>query len=176
MDWETESRLPVFTSAPPPLPPNRNPKTALLTGATGFLGAFLFKSLLERTDFNFMVLVRAKNSLEGLQRLIKTLSKFQINLDSAWIDRIEVVRLLPLPLPPPPPSDVSLQISGDLSQSMFGIAPEKYTELVSKVSHVYNSAARVNSVLPYQGAGAFSGFPILLSFSALDEISSLTSF
>lgn len=54
-------------------------KTLLLTGATGFLGgAVLEKLLLENSDFNYLLLVRANTPEQGLTRIRENLAKFYL--------------------------------------------------------------------------------------------------
>jgi thioester reductase-like protein len=48
------------------------PRHILLTGATGFVGAFLLYELLQRTQAKIHCLVRANNPDEGLKRLQNT--------------------------------------------------------------------------------------------------------
>ena len=65
-DWRAEAVLDPAISAAG-LPPVRSgePKTILLTGATGFLGAFLLGDLLELTSARIVCLVRAGSESEG---------------------------------------------------------------------------------------------------------------
>ena len=48
-----------------PFEPRSEPRHILLTGATGFLGAFLLRELLERTEADIHCLVRAGSADEG---------------------------------------------------------------------------------------------------------------
>lgn len=52
--------------------------TILLTGATGFLGCFLFNELLTMTSMNIVVLVRASSLDEANKRLYLTLIKYDL--------------------------------------------------------------------------------------------------
>ncbi len=55
-------------------------KTLLLTGATGFLGgAVLEKLLIENSDFNYLLLVRANTPEQGLARIKHNLEKFYLS-------------------------------------------------------------------------------------------------
>ena len=56
-----------------PFEPRSEPRHILLTGATGFLGAFLLRELLERTEADIHCLVRAGSADEGRTRLRQTL-------------------------------------------------------------------------------------------------------
>jgi hypothetical protein len=52
------------------------PRLIFLTGATGFLGAFLLHELLEQTTADIACLVRAASVEDGLRRLQSTLAKY----------------------------------------------------------------------------------------------------
>ena len=52
------------------------PANIFLTGATGFLGAFLVDEILKQTQANVYCLVRCSSEKEGRQRIYKTLETF----------------------------------------------------------------------------------------------------
>lgn len=57
-------------------------KTLLLTGATGFLGgAVLEKLLKENQSINYLLLVRADNAQQGLDRIRMNMEKFNIEAE-----------------------------------------------------------------------------------------------
>lgn len=87
----------------------------LLTGATGFLGIFLLKELLEKTEATIYCLVRAKSRDEGLQKL--EAKNKQASLNMQFKNRVEVVL-------------------GDLDQPNLGIDSATYKKL-SGISFVY---------------------------------------
>ncbi len=99
----------------------------LLTGSTGFLGAYLLKNLLEKTPYVICCLVRAKDAVSGLERIQKNLALYNLKIDTS---RIEVV-------------------IGDLSQKNLGITDEEYNRLSKEISKVYHNGALVNFILPY---------------------------
>jgi hypothetical protein len=56
-------------------------KNLFLTGATGFLGAFMLADLLSQKEQPVVkCLVRCKSEADGIERLRKTLNKFEIPL------------------------------------------------------------------------------------------------
>lgn len=68
-------------------------KTLLLTGATGFLGgAVLEKLLLENSDFNYLLLVRANTPEQGLTRIRENMAKFY--LPNGQLNKIDVSHIL----------------------------------------------------------------------------------
>lgn len=109
-------------------------KTVLLTGVTGFLGAFLLKDLVENTSAHIICLVRFTEPEDddqpgGVARIRRNLLDLGI-----WHDSImERVQILP----------------GNLSRSRFGLAPDAFEELAQRVDVIVHSAASVNLVYPY---------------------------
>ncbi|MEA5549509.1 amino acid adenylation domain-containing protein [Anabaena cylindrica UHCC 0172] len=105
------------------------PNNVFLTGATGFLGAFLIHELLQQTQATIYCHVRAKDESEGSQRLKETLEKYQI-----W-DENQSSRIIP--------------VVGELSQPRLGISVEKFDELAKRIDVIYHSGAQVNFSKPY---------------------------
>ncbi|KAI1446653.1 putative NRPS-like enzyme [Annulohypoxylon stygium] len=123
--------------------------TVLLTGTTGFLGAFLLNTILESTSANIICLVRFAdlgndNYSAGLARIRKNLLDLGLWNDSI-LDRIEV-------------------LPANLARKRFGLSPESFEELAARVQVIIHSAATVNLVYPYaamQGANVFGTREIL---------------
>jgi amino acid adenylation domain-containing protein/thioester reductase-like protein len=108
--------------------------TVFLTGATGYLGAFLLVGLLESTSARILCLVRFNDPRDedgpaGYARIRKNLLDLGLWHDSI-LDRIEV-------------------IPGNLSHERLGIAPDTYKELVASVQVIVHAGATVNLVYPY---------------------------
>jgi malonyl CoA-acyl carrier protein transacylase len=111
------------------LPEPTEPTTILLTGATGFLGAFLLKELLEQTDAVVYCLVRAANAERGL-------AKIQNNLKSYFFQKDYCnPRIVP--------------IVGDLSQPKLGFSDSQFEDLAREVDVIYHNGAVLNFVYPY---------------------------
>jgi amino acid adenylation domain-containing protein/thioester reductase-like protein len=109
-------------------------KTVLLTGATGFLGAFLLSDLLESTSARIVCLVRfndpsGNESPWGVARLRRNLLDMGLWRDSL-LDRIEV-------------------LPGNLSRKRLGLSPDVFDELASRVQVIIHAGATVNLVYPY---------------------------
>ncbi len=66
------------------------PKHILLTGATGFVGAFLLHDLLKQTSADIYCLLRADDIEKGLQRLKRNLNSYVL-WDNAFADRIKPI-------------------------------------------------------------------------------------
>lgn len=112
------------------IPVSKEPKKILLTGATGFLGAFLLKELLEQTDQAILCLVRCRNPDEGKTRIQRAMEKFLIELDSCQ-SRIEAV-------------------PGDLAKPLLGLDPADYHRIAEQVDSIYHNGAQVDLARSYQ--------------------------
>ncbi len=101
----------------------------LLTGATGFLGAFLLDELLRQTDAEVYCLIRGGSRERALRRLFQNLEKYDL-------DPISVAdRIIPVP--------------GDLSQPELGLAPEDFDQLAREIDVIYHNGAVLNFAYTY---------------------------
>jgi len=100
---------------------------ALLTGATGFLGAQVARRLLERTDYTFYALIRAEDAAGASHRLSR-----------AWWDWPELAGAIG--------SRVQVLV-GDVAQPRLGLDEDGYAGLVHELTHIVHTAAdlRVNA-------------------------------
>ncbi|MEH2054886.1 MAG: amino acid adenylation domain-containing protein [Nostoc sp.] len=105
------------------------PKHIFLTGATGFLGAFLLHELLQQTEAKIYCLVRADNESEGLRRLQKNLEKYLI-----W-DANQSSRIIAIP--------------GNLDREHLGLSLEQFEKLAEQIDVIYHSGAQVGFAKPY---------------------------
>lgn len=105
------------------------PKAILLTGATGFLGAYLLEELLQKTSADIYCLVRCSNIEEGKNRLQKNLEFY-----SLWQDDFNS-RIVP--------------IVGDLGKPLFGLSQLAFEGLAAIIDIIYHNGAWVNSARPY---------------------------
>ncbi|WP_112270046.1 type I polyketide synthase [Lentzea terrae] len=99
-----------------------------LTGATGFLGAFLLRDLLKHTTARVHCLIRAADETEARARLEKNLEWY--GLPTAP-ERTEVVL-------------------GNLAEPRLGLTEEKFDELARTIDAVYHAGSQVNWLHPYQ--------------------------
>lgn len=113
----------------PPPASDHGKETILLTGATGYLGAFLLRSLLTDTDAYIYCLVRAATPQEGLQRLEHNMAVLQIS-DKALVHRVSIV-------------------CGDLGQERMGLASTEYDTLAGTIDTVFHCGAVVDWMKPY---------------------------
>ncbi|MGV9799691.1 amino acid adenylation domain-containing protein, partial [Mycobacterium sp. NPDC003449] len=128
---------PATLRAAPALPrPTRNPRTVLLTGATGYLGRYLVLDLLtrlRRVDDAVICLVRANSDDEARRRLEET-----FDTDPAMrrhFDELSAGRLT--------------VIAGDKGEADLGLDEPTWRRLAGTVDLIVDSAAFVNGILPY---------------------------
>ncbi|WP_127025329.1 thioester reductase domain-containing protein, partial [Chroococcidiopsis cubana] len=108
---------------------NSEPKAIFLTGATGFLGAFLLQELLQQTQAEIYCLVRATDRDSARSKIQNNLEKYGI-----WQDTFRG-RVIP--------------VLGDLSKFQLGLSTEDFQKIASQVDVIYHSAAWLNYVYPY---------------------------
>jgi thioester reductase-like protein len=112
----------------------KNADTVFLTGATGFLGAFLLHDLLENTSAQIVCLVRFSDPSQadvpsGIARIRRNLIDLGL-----WRDSImERVEILP----------------GTLSRKRLGLSVKVFDELAARTQVIIHAAATVNLVYPY---------------------------
>lgn len=107
----------------------------LLTGATGFLGPFILKSLLEQTSSSrrIKVMVRANGAQEGFDRVRKSLlaiSNFNQNIIHQFDRRVDVV-------------------CGNLAEKNLALSDADWQHLSKSVSTIYHNGAIVNYLMSY---------------------------
>jgi len=121
---------PAITGENPILEPVADePEHIFLTGATGFVGAFLLHDLAQQTNAKLHCLVRAADVEEGRQRLQRNLESYLL-WDESLDDRIAVVL-------------------GDLAQPAFGLSAEAFEALAQQMDAIYHNGAMVNFIHPY---------------------------
>ncbi|MDE2861021.1 MAG: thioester reductase domain-containing protein [Chloroflexota bacterium] len=110
--------------------------SVLVTGATGFLGAFLLDELLRSTgrDTLFYCIVRDRSSAATAptNRVLESLRFFGLPGQS------EENRIVPL--------------TGDITQPRMGLEEYAYRELADKIDLIFHCAASVNYAYPYSAA------------------------
>ncbi|KAF2866651.1 tyrocidine synthetase 1 [Massariosphaeria phaeospora] len=112
----------------------KDAKTVLLTGVTGFLGAFLLRDLLENTSAQILCLVRFSDASQddlpaAIARIRRNLLDFGLWSDLI-MERVEVV-------------------TGNLSRKRFGLSPQTFGDLAERTDVIVHAAATVNLVYPY---------------------------
>ncbi|ORY32140.1 putative Aminoadipate-semialdehyde dehydrogenase [Naematelia encephala] len=105
--------------------------TVFLTGATGFLGAFLLRDLLSRRVAKVICLVRAKSVDAAMQRLRES-GEGRGAWSESWVSegRVEAV-------------------VGDLSETNFGLDESTWARISDSTDAVLHNGAIVHWVYPY---------------------------
>ncbi len=104
-------------------------KKILLTGSTGFVGAYLLDNLLKNTNAEIYCLIRAQNEKEAEDKLIINM-KYHNLWDENSKTRIKLV-------------------IGDLSESLLGLEQNLFNELCEEIDVIYHNGALVNLTYPY---------------------------
>ncbi|KAH8926506.1 large subunit of L-aminoadipate-semialdehyde dehydrogenase, partial [Atractiella rhizophila] len=116
----------------PPLYHSDGKRVIFLTGATGFLGSFILKDLLQRDNVAKVIcLVRAKDDATARSRL-KENSEGRGVWNESWVEqgRLEVV-------------------AGNLETDRFGLDKRSYEQLSKDVDAIVHNGALVHWVYPY---------------------------
>ncbi|WP_436760739.1 non-ribosomal peptide synthetase [Streptosporangium sp. V21-05] len=114
----------AYTGTPVPEGP---PRRVLLTGATGFLGAYLLAGLLATTEAEVHCLVRGGTPAERLRE--------NLGGHGLWDERFDG-RIVPH--------------AGDLDLPRLGLTAGKFAELADSIDLVVHNGALVNFALPYR--------------------------
>jgi amino acid adenylation domain-containing protein/thioester reductase-like protein len=108
-------------------------KSIFLTGATGFLGAFLLEEILRATGDRVKIhcLTRSKNRDEtvALNRIIDNLKNYDL-WESSLKDRI-------------------IPVVGDLAEEHLGISEKHFNQLSQEIDFIFHCAAFVNYIYTY---------------------------
>ncbi|MFF5900156.1 amino acid adenylation domain-containing protein [Streptomyces argenteolus] len=124
-DISSTTRAAATVARKPPRPSAR----PLLTGASGFLGAFLLRDLIETTGGPVDCLVRAEDEHRAADRLRTNLEQYGL-----WRPRYaELIHPVP----------------GDLAAPGLGLSPADRTALVRRLGPVLHNGARVNFAAAY---------------------------
>ncbi|WP_438388898.1 amino acid adenylation domain-containing protein [Actinopolyspora saharensis] len=108
----------------------QNPQHVLITGASGYLGAFIVAEAIKRTDAVVHCLVRAEDEESAQARLEEVMNQYR-TWDDAYRERLR-------------------PIVGDLAKPRLGLSKEIFEELAGKIDSIYHSGAVVNFTYPYE--------------------------
>jgi len=107
-------------------------RAVLLTGSTGFLGAYLIKELIsayEDEDIQIYCMVRARDEQHALQRIQSNMEKY-----SLWEERyLDYIRAF----------------AGQLELPRFGLSSGQFRKLAYNIDAIYHNGAKVNYVQSY---------------------------
>ncbi|MEV0634077.1 amino acid adenylation domain-containing protein [Streptomyces sp. NPDC050619] len=126
---DSEAKLSPALRFTPVTQPAGGPHEILLTGATGFVGAFLLSELLHRTAARVHCLVRARTDAQARERLAEALRAYGIKA-TPDDPRLSVVR-------------------GDLAAVDLGLGPADRARLRETIDTIVHSGAHVHHLSPY---------------------------
>jgi thioester reductase-like protein/acyl carrier protein len=110
--------------------------TILLTGATGFLGAFLLRALTSDrpspSSTRVVCVVRAADDAAARARLQGCMAAYRLSVDGSCVHAV----------------------AGDLERERLGLSPQCHAELVGRLRCLIHCGARVSSAMPF---GALRG-------------------
>ncbi|MEV7026805.1 amino acid adenylation domain-containing protein, partial [Kitasatospora sp. NPDC093558] len=108
------------------------PRHVLVTGATGYLGAFLAVELIQRTEATVHCLIRAENEDAAWERMEQTLRTY-----SAWDESYRARMRM---------------VVGDLAKPRLGLDQQEFEAYADLLDVIYHSGAVVNFTYPYEAA------------------------
>ncbi|MDL2078283.1 thioester reductase domain-containing protein [Streptomyces sp. GXMU-J15] len=136
-DWTEPARIAADVHLDPAIVPAgpvgkgyTDPTDVLLTGATGFLGAYILDELLATTGATVHCLVRCDTPEAGLERIKRNLEQYLPWREDAEA-RIEVV-------------------PGDLGKPRLGLSEAEFTRLAGLLDGIYHNGAWVNFSYTYE--------------------------
>ena len=130
MNWEAECDLdPAVRVTDHLQPPAQPPRRILLTGATGFLGAFLLRELLGQTTAEIHCLVRAGTPDDARAKLVRNLRQYGLG-EVGPLERV-------------------VPVCGDFSEPRLGLTPDKFAELSAAIDAIYHNGAQVSPFYTY---------------------------
>ncbi|MFI5986081.1 amino acid adenylation domain-containing protein [Streptomyces sp. NPDC051555] len=130
---DLERRVPRVTPVPITAhdrPDWRVPRHVLLTGASGFLGAHLLRELLDRTEAELHLLVRARDLAHAHRRIARAQRRHGITR--------------PLPL------DRIHPLLGDLGRPRLGLTDAEFDHQAALADVIHHCGADVNFLYPYE--------------------------
>ncbi|MFC4914112.1 thioester reductase domain-containing protein [Actinomadura gamaensis] len=135
VDLHAEARLdPSLHFGEPPPAGTTDPQAVLLTGATGFLGAFLTRRFLDDTTARLYCPVRATDPDDGLRRIAAALRRYELPLT----DLEQRVTAVP----------------ADLAEPRLGLDAHRFAQLADQVEVILHNGAHVNFLYPYSRLAA----------------------
>ncbi|WP_244202285.1 thioester reductase domain-containing protein, partial [Streptomyces diastatochromogenes] len=130
-DYAADIHLPAdIRPAPEVVRTVAEPREILLTGASGFLGAFLLRDLMRTTTARIHCLVRGADERAAHRRLRDSLEWYRV-----W-DDVDEERLA--------------VVVGDLAEERLGLSEDRFDDLARRVDAVYHAGASVHWLKPYR--------------------------
>ncbi|MGH3813941.1 MAG: amino acid adenylation domain-containing protein [Pseudonocardiaceae bacterium] len=118
---------------PDPLPPlsRHRGENVLLTGASGFFGAFLLREILTRYPGTVHCLVRADSTARAWDKLRANLRRYGLSEEVLTQNRIRIV-------------------VGDLARPAFALGADEYERLAAEIDLIIHNGAHVDALHSYE--------------------------
>jgi len=134
---EAELDSSITGAAHPSVTPGQE-RIVFVTGATGYLGAFLLERLLRTSDVECFCLARGSDDEHALSRIRDTMQGYCI-WDERYRPRVHA-------------------IAGDLAKPRLGLSAARFSEIAAEAEVIYHCGALVNFVYPYSALRAANVF------------------
>ncbi|MFD8086670.1 amino acid adenylation domain-containing protein [Kitasatospora sp. NPDC059722] len=132
VDFTRESELGFdLPPAEGPAPSPHDPRDVLLTGASGFVGAFLLAELLRSTAARVHCPVRATSADHARRRVRTALTRYGLRLEEADWRRVEC-------------------FPADLAEPGLGLSEGRRAALAGRLDLIVHNGAQVNFLYPYE--------------------------
>lgn len=118
-----------------------------LTGATGFLGAYILRDLLSRANTRVIAHVRAPTEEAGLARIKETCQAYDL-WSEEWSTRVSCV-------------------VGDLAKAKLGLDTEAWNRVADKADIVIHNGAKVHWVLPCKSCSMIDNIALMRECSSV---------
>lgn len=109
-------------------------KHVLLTGCTGFIGAYLLLHLLKMTNFHIHVLVLANNEHDAYQRIVQNLKKYGLLQEAENYQLKNRIAIY----------------CGDLRKKNLGLLADDWKHLSEVIDSIYHNGAAINYLASYE--------------------------
>jgi len=130
LDLDSEATLdPGIQPLPGGIDVTKPPQAIFITGATGFVAAYILAELIERTDANIYALVRAHDEAAGLVRIRANLERYHL-----WRPEM-VARVKPVP--------------GDLKLPLLGLTQMEFDRLAADLDVIFHVGSKLSYIAPY---------------------------
>lgn len=129
----------------------------LLTGATGYLGIYMFRDLLNTTNSNIYLIIRSNENKTSIDRLKEKIDYyFNENIMEKFKNRIFV-------------------IDGDLTKTCFGLTEDTYNNLALKIDCIIHSAANTKHFGKYSSFEKVNvkGTELVVEFASVGKMKDL---
>jgi len=109
----------------------KQPGGILLTGVSGFLGIYLLRELLKKTNAKIYCLIRKGEFESTAKRLINTVEQYDLSNEILLSNRRIIL------------------LDGDIGYDRFGLPTQQYNHLSETVDTIYHCGAQVNTMASY---------------------------